>query len=105
MIGIISSSFQNEHLFQDALQLPVVGGAGCVQYLILMTIVMMIIIDYRHDDHLDNDYPHDGHHEVHDHDNAEQAPGLRWVRGAGAVWPGLREDGCSWDLQVLQLLQ
>ena len=62
---------------EDALQLPVVGGAGCVQYLILMTIVMMIIIDYRHDDHLDNDYPHDGHHEVHDHDNAEQAPGLR----------------------------
>ena len=41
-----------------------------------MMIVMMIIIDYRHDDHLDNDYPHDGHHEVHDHDNAEQAPGL-----------------------------
>ena len=53
MLGIISSTFQNKHLFQDALQLPVVGGAGCVQYLILMTIIMMIIIDYRHDDHID----------------------------------------------------
>ena len=59
MTGLISSIFQNKHLFEDALQLPIVGGASSVQHLILMTIIMMIIIDYRQDDDLDNDYPHD----------------------------------------------
>ena len=51
MTGLISSIFQNKHLFEDALQLPIVGGASSVQHLILMismimlrVLVMMIMI-------------------------------------------------------------
>ena len=42
MIGIISSTFQNKHLFEDALQLPIVGGASGVQHLILMISMIML---------------------------------------------------------------
>ena len=42
MVRIISSTFQNKHLFEDALQLPIVGGASGVQHLILMSSMIML---------------------------------------------------------------
>ena len=50
MIGIISSTFQNKHLFEDALQLPIVGGAGRVQHLILiimLRVMSMIVMMFK----------------------------------------------------------
>ena len=44
MIGIISSTFQNKHLFEDALQLPIVGGASGVQHLILMIMLRVLVM-------------------------------------------------------------